>query len=114
MTSRNWKDLEDLTVIMKPFDVATTLMSSETKVTILMMRPVTHKIMNNFLTPQTHDSKLIGGFKKTLMYTLKRRFIEKTHPKKDEKIHCSLPAQFLGKLFHTIKIKKCHLYSIFL
>ncbi|XP_058799068.1 E3 SUMO-protein ligase ZBED1-like [Phymastichus coffea] len=74
ITESNWVDMEKLLVMLKAFQVATTIFCSQTDVTISVVRPVIHSIISNHLATTPEDNAVSKKFKKEANSSLKRRF----------------------------------------
>ena len=75
MTSAHWKILEDVVVILKPFEVATTIMSTESRSTLAMVRPLIHSFQNKFLRRKEQDSRVVEQIKSKIRHQLDARFL---------------------------------------
>lgn len=75
MTVLEWETISEITGILHPFQVSTTLLSSETTPTLSIIHPLIKSLLNNFLTgDNSENSGLIRQIKTTLETELKRRF----------------------------------------
>ena len=82
--------------MLKPFDTATKVMSSDKDVTISMVRPIVKEIIKDNLEPKDGDSVFTKNFKKTVKSDLSTRFLKKTDPKHEE-VSCTLLSEILGE-----------------
>ncbi|CAD6216246.1 GSCOCG00012873001-RA-CDS [Cotesia congregata] len=80
LRSRDWTYLEHIARILKPFNVATKLMNSETNSTIGMVRPIIRSIISNFLQVDDQDSESISQLKEAFEEQLQNRFLKEQSP----------------------------------
>lgn len=73
--NRDWIYLDAVQKMLKPFFVATSVMSNESQSTISMVRPIVHSIANNFLKSDDDDTPSIQILKKILLDELENRFL---------------------------------------
>lgn len=76
MTDEEWDFLEEIVNVLRPFNVATNIMSSETKSTVAMIRPLVFSLINKFLTVKANDSEAIGFMKDSIARELRTRFLK--------------------------------------
>lgn len=101
LSEEDWLEMKNLVPVLEAFDVATTLMSSESKVTLSMVRQLIFKIKQNFLQILPLDSDLIKKFKETVKNQLQVRFLEKTSSNVEPT--CALLAQILGEFYKELQ-----------
>ncbi|XP_014299548.1 zinc finger BED domain-containing protein 4-like [Microplitis demolitor] len=70
-----WNYLKALVRILKPFEVATTVMSSQSESTIEMVRSAIHSMIDKFLKHDKNDSPKIRLFKEVFQEELEARFL---------------------------------------
>ncbi len=73
MSTENWVILEDLLVVLKPLEVATTVFIGEKHITLSVELPIVHGIISQ-LTPNTSDSTTIRNFKIKVTTGLTKRW----------------------------------------
>lgn len=92
LSDEDWCEAKHLVTVLEAFDIATTIMSSQTKVTLSMVRPLIFKIVHNFLENTSADSALVAEIKRTIKKGLQVRFLEKTSTSNGEP-SCALLAE---------------------
>ena len=70
--------LEDLINILRPFEVATRVMSTETFATLSMVRPLIRRFVDKFMKITEKDSETVIEIKGIISSELCRRFLEST------------------------------------
>lgn len=70
-----WRFLRDLVHLLRPFNVATNVMSTESYSTIAMVRPLVFRIVNKFLGNDSTDTVAIETMKTILKTELETRFL---------------------------------------
>lgn len=77
LSNLEWNYLRDLIRILKPFEVATKIMSSQSESTSGMVRPLIHSIIDKFLTlDDSDDPPKIQSLKEVFRDELEARFLE--------------------------------------
>ncbi|XP_044581913.1 E3 SUMO-protein ligase ZBED1-like [Cotesia glomerata] len=76
LRNSEWNYLKDLVRILKPFEVATKMMSSQTESTSGMVRPLIHSIIDKFLMiDDSDDPPKIQSLKEVFREELEARFL---------------------------------------
>jgi len=74
IAERDWRFLEELRDCLKPFGLATKIMSSESSPTASIVQPLIHSIRENFLKLNSDDSNSLREFKLTIKKDFVTRF----------------------------------------
>ncbi|XP_060880997.1 uncharacterized protein LOC132952656 [Metopolophium dirhodum] len=74
IAERDWRFLEELRDCLKPFELATKIMSSESSPTASIVQPLIHSIRENFLKVNSGDSNPLREFKSTVKKDFVTRF----------------------------------------
>lgn len=74
ISESEWIQIESLVKLLKPFKVATTVLCSETKVTMSMVRPIINGLLKKHMTPSWNDDSIATNFKIAATNSLKTRF----------------------------------------
>ena len=69
-----WDLIQQLTVVLKPLQVATTALSGELKVTVSLIYPVVNGLLSNHLNVGSQDVPTVQRFKETVRKELSSRF----------------------------------------
>lgn len=95
-----WSDMENMVSLLKPFQVATTVLCSEKNVTISMVRPIISNIIKKHLAVSPSDDENTKIFKETAVTFLKCRFaMEDNEQYEIEAVHI---AQFLDPRYKSL------------
>lgn len=74
ITGNEWRLINDLVVVLKPLQVSTTVLCSETTVTSSMVLPVVDSLVSRFLQEKSSDATVITEFKRVVACDLRARF----------------------------------------
>jgi len=74
ISEHQWSKIEILVILLKPFQVITTLLCGEKHSPTSMVRPLLKKILDNHLKPQNNDDQSITYFKQTIISDIKGSF----------------------------------------
>ncbi|XP_015597425.1 zinc finger BED domain-containing protein 1-like [Cephus cinctus] len=111
ISDSGWRDMEILGVLLKPFERLTTVMSSENEVTILMVRPLIHSMLENYMTLNTDDGPLSTTFKNVLSEELRNPFLIATSIDEHCNVHAVHLAIFLGTII-SVTVSRKNLFSL--
>lgn len=68
-----WQIIEDITPVLATLKWATTVMSTETEVSISNIYPITFSLLQNHLAAKEHDSRQVSEFKLKVRESLRQR-----------------------------------------
>ncbi|KAL4089311.1 hypothetical protein QTP88_024365 [Uroleucon formosanum] len=74
ISEHQWLKIEALVILLKPFQVITSLLCGEKHSPFSMVRPLLKKLLDNHLKPQDNDDQSITYFKQTIIFDIKERF----------------------------------------
>lgn len=74
ISEQQWSKIEILVILLKPFQVITTLLCGEKHSPTSMVRPLLKKLLDNHLKLQDYDDQSITHFKQTIISEIKERF----------------------------------------
>lgn len=74
ITQQEWKVIEDLIDVLRPFQVATSTFSEEAQVTASSVLPVIVSLVEKFLKSDIRDVEFVAQFKELVRQDLTRRF----------------------------------------
>lgn len=74
MCEADWLKISDLATVLNPFQQATTVLCADKKITLSLVRPIIHSIINHHLAIQNNDSAMIISFKLCVAVDLTERF----------------------------------------
>ncbi|XP_026479337.1 zinc finger BED domain-containing protein 1-like [Ctenocephalides felis] len=76
LTTEEWYSIKSVTEILKPFEISTTVLCSEQKLTLSIIRPLMTAIINNFLDKLTDlDTAKLRRFKNIIKRQITERFL---------------------------------------
>ena len=104
ISENEWESIDTLINLLTPFQIATTVLSSDTEITISKVEPIVHKLINKHLQLKYNDTRLSKAFKKTVVADLKRRFyFENSEDPNLQEIRTTHVASFLDPRFKQLK-----------
>ena len=74
LKSEQWELIQQLTVVLKPLQVATTALSGEFKATVSLIYPVVSGLLSNHLNVSSQDVLTVQRFKETVREELSSHF----------------------------------------
>lgn len=99
LSESRWELLEQLVKVLKPFDLVTKVLSSETTPTISTVHPILKSIAEHFLIPNESDLPEIKTLKRTLSQEFKTRLFGQIN---DDSIFFLYIASFLDPRYKNI------------
>lgn len=109
ISESEWNLMDSLVKVLKPFELATVVLSSDSEITISKVRPIIHKIITKHMKFNDDDSKLIKRFKSTVSDDLKKRFnFDEIEESEQKDITVSHIASFLDPRFKSMKFEESH------
>ena len=112
MAECHWQIISDIITILKSFNLATVELCSETKVTISLVLPIIHSLINNHLKDNDWDTVEAKEFKNILRTSLARRFDIHSYCENVHQIACFLDPRSKDLTFENIEIKNIIINSI--
>ena len=111
MQEQDWITLGEIITILEPIELATKELCSEQKVTISLVLPILHGLINNHLNFNNADSDHSRQFKNTLQISFQNRFALETDLENVHRIASFLDPRSKQLTFETADIKtKVHNY----
>ena len=112
MALSDWEVLGEIIEILEPFNLATEVLCSETKVTISLVLPIIHGLINNHLNDINMDTVEAKEFKNILRTSLARRFDIYSYSESAHQIACFLDPRSKDLTFENIEVKNIIINSI--
>lgn len=74
LTEFQWESMEEMCNLLKPLQVSTTVLCSETTCTLPALHSIISSIINKHMVVSIEDGENVQSFKKEMSLSLKRRF----------------------------------------
>ncbi|XP_017489963.1 PREDICTED: zinc finger BED domain-containing protein 1-like [Rhagoletis zephyria] len=104
ISDSGWDSIDVLIYLLTPFQIATTVLSSDSEITISKVKPIIHKIITKHMRSEKTDTKLAKTFKEKVVADLRSRFhFEDIEDPTQENISIAHLASFLDPRFKQLK-----------
>lgn len=102
-----WNNIEEIVNILKPFELATTFMSSEKQPTASIIQPLSISFKNNFLKINQNDNEFISEFK----YIVRQDFQERYEILGDDSDEIA-PSSVYDRYDNVTILDKCNFFDL--
>ncbi|KMQ85300.1 zinc finger bed domain-containing protein 1-like protein [Lasius niger] len=93
ISEEDWSIMESMVKVLRPFQVATTVLCNENMVTISLVRPIIHGLKTKHMIESSEDDNYIKLFKSEAISSLNKRF-NKSANLTSEQISCFLDPRY--------------------
>lgn len=93
ISEEEWDVMESMVKVLRPFQVATTVLCNEKMVTISLVRPIIHGLKTKHMIESSEDDNYIQSFKSEAISSLDKRFNKSTNLT-SQQISCFLDPRY--------------------